>query len=91
MTRAAAGGLAHDASDGEPSSPAAAVSHREAYGEPEGRHATATGRQATLERLRAQRDHLAICRWLHELAPLTAHYRQPKGAFYCQVVEGWAA
>jgi hypothetical protein len=31
-------------------------------------------RSAARERLRAQRDHLAVCRWLHLLVPLTVYY-----------------
>jgi hypothetical protein len=26
-----------------------------------------------------------------EVMPLSTWYRQPKGCFYCTVVEGWAA
>jgi hypothetical protein len=26
-----------------------------------------------------------------EVMPMAVWYRQPKGAFYCVVVEGWAA
>jgi hypothetical protein len=33
-------------------------------------------RRAALERLKRQRDHLAVCRWLHQLAPLTEYYRE---------------
>lgn len=33
-------------------------------------------RRAALERLKRQRDHLRVCRWLHELAPLTDYYRR---------------
>jgi hypothetical protein len=31
-------------------------------------------RRAALERLRVQRDRLAVCRWLDQLAPLTVCY-----------------
>jgi hypothetical protein len=31
--------------------------------------------RAALERLRVQREHLAVCGWLHQLAPLTVYYR----------------
>jgi hypothetical protein len=33
----------------------------------------------------------AAARELERLAPLTVWYRQPKGGFYCVVIEGWAA
>lgn len=31
-------------------------------------------RQAARDRLRAQREHLAVCRWLHRLVPLAVYY-----------------
>jgi hypothetical protein len=31
-------------------------------------------RRAALERLHEQADHLAVCAWLHQLAPLTDYY-----------------
>jgi hypothetical protein len=43
-------------------------------------------------RILAQDEHRRICRELEQLGPLVVWYRQPKGAFYCLVVEGrWAA
>lgn len=89
MTAAApGGGGVLDANDGGPQVPAAAS--QKVCSEPR-EHATSLARQAARARLRAQRDHLAVARWLHQLVPLTAYYRQPKGAFYCRVAEGWAA
>ncbi len=44
------------------------------------------------DRLRRQRDHLAVCGELHRRGgDLARWYRQPKGAFYCRVTEGWWA
>ena len=31
-------------------------------------------RRAARDRVKAQADHLRVCRWLHLLAPLTVHY-----------------
>jgi len=37
-------------------------------------------RRAARDRVQAQTDHLRVCRWLHQLAPLTVHYsrRRPR-------------
>jgi hypothetical protein len=40
-------------------------------------------------RIQAQDEHRRICCELEGLASLVEHYRQPKGAFYCSIVEGW--
>jgi hypothetical protein len=42
-------------------------------------------------RILAQDERRRVCRELEQLAPLAVWYRQPKGGFYCLVVEGRAA
>lgn len=60
---------------------------------PEGPAHVAAAKQANIrivpDRWTAERRRAA--RELEQLAPLVVWYRQPKGAFYCLVVEGWAA
>jgi hypothetical protein len=34
-------------------------------------------RRAARDRIKAVNDHLRICRWLEQLAPLTVYYRRP--------------
>jgi len=41
------------------------------------------------ERVRAIDRHCRSARMAEEVMPLVVWYRQPKGAFYCVVVEGW--
>jgi hypothetical protein len=68
-------------------------------GRPERRPLTdADQRRATLARqrnaatkVRRLEEHRRVCRELEQLASLVEYYRQPKGAFYCTVVEGRAA
>jgi hypothetical protein len=60
---------------------------------PEGPPRVAAAKQANTrivpDRWNARRR--AAARELEQLASLVEYYRQPKGAFYCVVVEGWAA
>ena len=60
---------------------------------PEGPPRLAATKQASTrivpDRWNAERRRAA--RELEQLAPLAVWYRQPKGAFYCTVVEGCAA
>jgi hypothetical protein len=43
------------------------------------------------QRLQAIDRRHRIARMADELMPMATWYRQPKGAFYCVVVEGWRA
>jgi hypothetical protein len=43
------------------------------------------------ERVQAINRCCRIARMADEVMPLAVWYRQPKGGFYCVVVEGWAA
>jgi hypothetical protein len=63
-------------------------------GRPERRPLTdADQRRTTLARERIQTldRHRRIATMADELMPMAVWYRQPKGCFYCIVVEGWAA
>jgi hypothetical protein len=46
-------------------------------------------RRRARSRIRAQNEHRRVCRELEQLASLVEFYEQPKGAFYCSIVEGW--
>jgi hypothetical protein len=43
------------------------------------------------QRIQAIDRRRRIATMADELSPMAVWYRQPKGAFYCTVVEGWAA
>jgi hypothetical protein len=53
---------------------------------------TTTDRQRLArQRVQAIDRRRRIARMADELMPMAVWYRQPKGGFYCIVVEGWAA
>jgi hypothetical protein len=45
--------------------------------------------RAARERVRAIGRNCRIARMAEQVMPMAVWYRQPKGAFYCTVVEGW--
>jgi hypothetical protein len=52
--------------------------------------ADSPARRAARDRLCAQRDHLAVCRWLHLLVPLTRYYGpRPLLAVPLAELPGW--
>jgi hypothetical protein len=52
---------------------------------------TTDSQRLARQRLQAIDRHRRIAAMADGLMPMAVWYRQPKGAFYCTVVEGWAA